>query len=48
MSTRSLKEVIEKDPEEKMVFLSAPRQGGKATVAKAFLQASFLEKKMAP
>jgi hypothetical protein len=38
MITRYLNEAIAKDLEEKMVFLSGPRQVGKTTVAKAFLK----------
>jgi uncharacterized protein len=38
MITRYLKEAIGKDLEDKMVFLSGPRQVGKTTLAKAFLQ----------
>jgi len=38
MITRYLEKEIRKDLEEKMVFLSGPRQVGKTTLAKAFLK----------
>jgi predicted AAA+ superfamily ATPase len=37
MITRYIEEEIRKDLEEKMVFLSGPRQVGKTTLAKSLL-----------
>jgi len=42
MITRYIEEEIRKDLEEKMVFLSGPRQVGKTTLAKSFLKVDFL------